>query len=64
MLITLGTLRVKLTLAYDTEQTQDTVLVTNIQDKEMYPVFRRHNLRELAYCISLVYQYVFPRLSG
>ena len=40
------------------------VVVTNTEDKEMYPVFRRHNLRELAYCISLVYQYVFPRLSG
>ena len=40
------------------------ILVTNTEDKEMYPVFRRHNLRELTYCISLVYQYVSPRLSG
>ena len=64
MLATLGTSRVKLTLAYGTEKTQDTVLVTNIEEKEMCSVFRRHNLRELAYCISLVYQYVFPRLSG
>ena len=32
MLATLETLRVKLTLAYGTEKTQDTVLVTNIED--------------------------------
>ena len=66
MLATLGTQRVKLTLVYGTEKTQDTVRIgdQHRRHREMYPVFRRHNLRELAYCISLVYQYVFPRLSG